>query len=554
MDSISINVASCLDSFQALLSTFETKGRTILPDHDPGDISLPMVKDQLGRFQVWSANIAAHKTGRSSLDYRLRDASNIRNQVIKLLQDLAECLGDAKNSLTGKTKSWDKEAWPLELEGNGSDDSSDDSSDDICLEPLPPMPSELSQIFDSIVEDINCLLRLSVSIRNPAPHDCFKQSALTDTTHFEPFDIQHVRSKFPTASTELIERLGRAISRRRQFFKYREMHHHKLASGLLDSASGTDDTVQSTVASSIPYHLKTVPNIDTSASSILEDDDASAAAWSETSYATSATNTERPKLPALPKEADSGPFECPLCFMIVSIKSRRMWKKHVFLDLQPYTCVSLDCPAPDQDFPRRRQWANHAYAHHWKTWMCCFGCNMQFPSAFHMKNHLAKAHSENMSRSNLADLLGLCEQPKPPSDPAECPLCNESLPTFKHFQRHVGRHQEDLVLFALPQLTGEETNVSDEEESKEDENEDEGEEQRITEEGFQEKGEVKEGTGGMEEQQRSSDSENYHNPEVGRIALGQEEKAAEDEEDEADEEGMFYTMRRKANMKRMPRA
>ncbi|KAF4470144.1 Zinc finger transcription factor ace1 [Fusarium albosuccineum] len=545
MDSISINVASCLNSFQALLSTFET---TTLPDHDPSDISLPMVKDQLGRFKVWSANIGAHKTGRSSLDHRLRDASNIRNQVIKLLQDLAECLGDAKNSLTGETKPWDKEAWPLELEANGSDDS----SDDICLEPLPSMPSELSQILDSIVEDINCLLRLSVSIRNPAPHDCFKQSALTDTTHFEPFDVQHVRSKFPTASADLVERLGRAISRRRQFFKYREMHHHKLASGLLDSALGTDDTVQSTVASSIPDHLKIVPNIDTSASSILEDDDASAAAWSETSYATSATNAERPRLPALPKEADSGPFECPFCFMIVSIKSRRLWKKHIFLDLQPYICVSLDCPVPDQDFPRRRQWANHAYAHHWKTWTCCFGCNMQFSSAFDIKDHLAKAHSETMSRSNLADLLSLCEQSKPPSDPAECPLCNESLPTFKHFQRHVGRHQEDLILFALPQLTSEETNTSDGEESEEGEDEDEADGQRIIEDRFQEKGEAKEGASGMEEQQRPSGSENYHNPEVGRMALGQEEKAAD--EDEEDEEGMYWKQaewRRQA--KRMPR-
>ncbi|KAJ3536922.1 hypothetical protein NM208_g6520 [Fusarium decemcellulare] len=462
MTSISENVASCLGGFQTLLSTLEAEAVTTLPDYDPSDISMPMVKDQLGRFKVWSANIGAHRTGRSSLDYRLRDASNIRNQVVKLLQDLSECLDDAKDLLLGETKPWNKEAWLAEWEGSDSDNS----SDDLYSEPLSSMPSEMSQIFAGIVEDTNCLLRLSVSIRNPTPHDCFRQSASTHATHFEPFDIQHVRTKLPTASLDVVERLGRAISRRRQFFKYREMHQHKMASGL-DNTLDTDATVQSTVASSIPDHLKAVSNIDTSALPMREDDDTSSAAWSETSYATSTTNAERRRLPALPKEADSGPFQCPICFMMVSITPRHSWKKHVFMDLRPYICVSLDCPAPDQDFQRRRQWANHTYAHHWKKWACCFGCQGSFPSAFVIKDHLATAHPETISRSNLDDLLRLCEEPKPSDDSAECPLCNESLPTFKHFQRHVGRHQEDLALFALPQLPNEETDATDDEDSEE---------------------------------------------------------------------------------------
>ncbi|KAH6960034.1 hypothetical protein BKA56DRAFT_430303, partial [Ilyonectria sp. MPI-CAGE-AT-0026] len=436
--SIAKNVSACLQSFDSLSESDESPERS-----DPDDMPLLKVKSELSRFKVWSANIGAHRKGRSSLDHRLRDASNIRNQVLRLLQDLAESLSDAKVILTGDITPWDEE--PL-----SSDE--DDSDDDYALEPDSSTPSELSQIFASIVEDINCLLRLSVSIRNPAPHDRFKKSSLTDTSHFEPFDVQHVRTKFSTASSYVVERLGKAISRRRQYFKYREMHHQKMASGL-ETDGEVEDALQSTVASSIPDHLKqTALDITNS----LDEEDASDTGRSQTSYATSAANAERPKIPTLPQEAENGPFECPFCFLMISINSRRLWKKHLFADLRPYVCVSPDCPAPDQDFQRRYQWADHVQVYHWKIWTCSLGCNQTFTSLKDMKRHLAKAHAAASKSSHLDSLLTLCSRPKPTNDPAQCPLCDESLPTLKHYQRHVGRHQEDLALFALPQLPGDE--------------------------------------------------------------------------------------------------
>ena len=143
-------------------------------------------------------------------------------------------------------------------------------------------------------------------------------ATLTVTSQFETFDVEHVRTKFATASTPVVEILGKAISRRRQYFKYREMHHQKLSSGLED---GVVDATQTTVASSLPQKLNLNGPIP-----LESEDDASDAGRSQTSYATSATNTERRKVPALPPEAENGPFECPLCFMMVSISSRRLWK------------------------------------------------------------------------------------------------------------------------------------------------------------------------------------------------------------------------------------
>ena len=42
----------------------------------------------LGRFRVWSENIGAHRRGRVSLDYRLRNAARLRQTVVTLLSDL----------------------------------------------------------------------------------------------------------------------------------------------------------------------------------------------------------------------------------------------------------------------------------------------------------------------------------------------------------------------------------------------------------------------------------------------------------------------------------
>ncbi|CAJ2509501.1 Uu.00g145270.m01.CDS01 [Anthostomella pinea] len=44
----------------------------------------------------------------------------------------------------------------------------------------------------------------------------------TCTTHYEKFDIMHVREMFPAASEGIIQKLGLANSRRRQLFKYTE--------------------------------------------------------------------------------------------------------------------------------------------------------------------------------------------------------------------------------------------------------------------------------------------------------------------------------------------
>ncbi|KAL8876283.1 MAG: hypothetical protein Q9198_005496, partial [Flavoplaca austrocitrina] len=56
--------------------------------------------DERGRLRMWAANIGAHHTGQSSLDFRLRDSTQIQEQVIRLLENLARQLEDAGTVLT----------------------------------------------------------------------------------------------------------------------------------------------------------------------------------------------------------------------------------------------------------------------------------------------------------------------------------------------------------------------------------------------------------------------------------------------------------------------
>lgn len=181
---------------------------------------------------------------------------------------------------------------------------------------------ELTQIMMDVADIIDCLLRLSISVQNPSPHDRFKAAKSTDTSFYEVSDIKHVREKFESAEEWLVERLGKAISHRRQYFKYRDTHHQKLASGLEDP-----DTGQSTVASSIPRHMKTINTSGVAASfGVLDEDERSDTGYSQTSYATSKADSERLRVPNMPKEHSRGVFECPFCFMMIVVSTRHAWK------------------------------------------------------------------------------------------------------------------------------------------------------------------------------------------------------------------------------------
>ena len=77
----------CLQLFQDLLREVDTNR-----GHITDQLSPLSIEDQLGRYKLWTANIGALRRGRSSLDYRLRDALFIAKNVTRLLDSLQESL------------------------------------------------------------------------------------------------------------------------------------------------------------------------------------------------------------------------------------------------------------------------------------------------------------------------------------------------------------------------------------------------------------------------------------------------------------------------------
>jgi hypothetical protein len=218
----------------------------------------------------------------------------------------------AKGIITGMIIPWDQGPHPMELGDDETDDN--DSIDSFLTE--KPLSTELSQVVDGIVEDINCLFRLSSFIPEQSPHDCFKQASSSDIPNLETSDIAYLRHKFPLASNVVLERFARAISHQRRYLRYLELSQQKLSSRLDDNA---DDEARSFKDSVIPQRSNLTRFF-------FQGPEIRSAEQLDLILGASAAYVEQAPVPDIPEGAANGPFKCPFCSMIISISSRFLWK------------------------------------------------------------------------------------------------------------------------------------------------------------------------------------------------------------------------------------
>ena len=386
--SIATSIIACLKSFNDFIADVGS-----LPPRNTGELGLVPTtwEDELGRLRMWAANIGAHQTGQSSLDFRLRDSSHIRDQILKLLQDLLQRLQDAREVLAEGE------------EAANNDEIANDTSDD--EEPT----TEIQELRESVATIINCLFQMSMLVRKPAQHDMIMGSRRAEVAMFEPFDYNHVRDKYPRADESIVERLGVAVTRRRKYLKYRERHALKLKQGINKVIPERDgETVVEGTVSLLSDTIAT----DIKESNIRFDDGGSDSGVSQTSYAQTLLSGGDITIPKPPKIAQGGsPFECPFCHFIITTKGTRSWNRHVFQDLQPYICLAITCNTPDKLFSTRHEWLHHSKTVH--------------PTDF-------SPHKEEIVPSFI------------------CPLCREDIQTERQYDRHVARHLQELALFILP--------------------------------------------------------------------------------------------------------
>jgi len=135
--------------------------------------------------------------------------------------------------------------------------------------------------------------------------------------------------------------------------------------------------------------------------------------------------------------------------MIVSIHTNLGWKQHVYKDLHPYSCTFDSCTTAERLYDSRRDWFTHELEAHRASWQCIEGCDKTFSTRHDFEAHISTLHADLASPNMLSALRVTSRKPADLTMRVKCPLCDLSL-SLRAFQRHVGRHQEQLALFALP--------------------------------------------------------------------------------------------------------
>ncbi|KAJ5371653.1 hypothetical protein N7517_003659 [Penicillium concentricum] len=352
------------------------------------EVSQRRWSDELGRLRIWAGNIGAHQTGQSSLDYRLRDASHLKNETMKILQRMVRVLQDLADVMN------EEEEDQLGID-EGFPDTSDTEMDDQNNE-----MTDIQVLYQSLRNIINLLFRISMAIRRPADHDRLLGIKIKNASFFEPWAQQHVSHKFPNAEATITSRLSAAMARQKAVLKYFERHKAKLSKGLV----ATGDTESNYLSETVATEMAMADDMDQL--QFLETN--SMSGISQTSYAPSMfTANESLSIPNAPKEsADNSPFECPYCCIVITIRNTKDWARHIFRDLMPYVCLSPECSTPSKLYGSRRQWYQH----------------------------ICEAHSV----------------PADPQSVLNCPLCQTDIRPPLTFERHVGHHMEQLALFVLP--------------------------------------------------------------------------------------------------------
>jgi hypothetical protein len=307
--SIRLLLLTCLRRLQNLLGPPASAGLEIYSSQVP----LSVWNDELGRLRVWATNVGAHQRGQSSLDYRLRDASHIKQQILNLLNELEVTVSEIEQLLSDANPS------TAALYADGTDGT------------------EFQQLHATLSDVITCMYQISVLIRKPTRHDRLLQYNSGIGVASAPFDRGHVSNKFPAAEVEIVDRLGLAITKRRLLLTYRERHDKKLAHGLDSAIEGHEEDASLAPSQTLATDFQETAFGLSDASSIT--------GVSETSYAPSLEGGGEITVPAPPKESQNGrEFKCPYCFIMITVKNKRDWTRHVFRDLEPYVCIFPQLP------------------------------------------------------------------------------------------------------------------------------------------------------------------------------------------------------------------
>ncbi|KAH0190076.1 hypothetical protein KCU99_g8652, partial [Aureobasidium melanogenum] len=182
------------------------------------------------------------------------------------------------------------------------------------------------------------------------------------------------------------------------------------------------------------------------------------------SYATTARDLEgKPaELPPPPAAAlDGEDFVCPYCFVLCPSAhgQGRAWRKHILQDLQPYSCIQINCSSADRLYGSRREWLEHEELQHRRIWVCRFHPSVWFSHQQAFEQHLRNEDHGNVTETQIKDFASIAQSTT--NDLREqCPICLEDAASIPQFSAHLAHHLERIATFSIPRELDHEDSTS----------------------------------------------------------------------------------------------
>ncbi|KAF5678534.1 hypothetical protein FDENT_8913 [Fusarium denticulatum] len=218
--SISKCALKCFESFQHCLNSASKSDK---PNATWPKSSLVRVEDQLARFQLWTASIRVFSTGRDSLDYRLRDALDVKTPIIGLLQAL---------DFRIKTGSQILDSMNLNLKRKSIEEPIEE-----FVQTLGAVSSEITLLH----KITNTIRRASKDTQNSRAAERYKiiDEEGNDVGPFiQSVFLNYINDRYSVASEEIRQRLASSMVLRRKRLLYRQERYGKNPIHLPQKASG----------------------------------------------------------------------------------------------------------------------------------------------------------------------------------------------------------------------------------------------------------------------------------------------------------------------------
>ncbi|KAF4966733.1 hypothetical protein FSARC_5598 [Fusarium sarcochroum] len=494
-----------------ILGTFKSLAdRPWKSDENTDGPSKSQVSSAHQRFLLWGRSLGLNQIGHASLDYRVRDATVVKDSLTNVLRELDEHLQNLSSILLGYRLPLEQDTKAQEEMATTSSDT-DTSDDESSLSSISSFGSfkEIDFRLESVNKRIDSLYELALTIRSPhnrpqrPTKDLYKhipeeqrdeyiekqkeieilrlayvhrQQLLMDFTNEQLAELSlsqdQLLDEYSTSNNWLIQRTGIANSRRKQQILYWRTHAKRLAYDVNEPHPAIDVDEEKKPRHSQPSGdtaKQSVPSVSmaTSATKLgldfpeflntpeVSDSKSVISRQSRVSTAISPRGDTLTWPPPPKKLPDSTWFPCPYCCVLCPDKylDPDKWRVHQIHDLQPYHCTYEDCSDPNRIYGSIQDWIDHENQHR-RVWHCYIH-EAEFETQSEYLQHLRETRSQHKPEDELPEMIAAIvgSSAKPHRD---CPFCPTAFVDVPTMQKHIRYHLERLSLYVLPDTDEEE--------------------------------------------------------------------------------------------------